>query len=84
MPNAATSLALVETATKWLAMAAISPFSPASSQSPGMREGHGLERRESLGGDDEERLGGVEIGHRLGEIRAVDVGDEAEVMLHSL
>ena len=33
MPNAATSLALVETATKCLAMAALSPLRPASVQS---------------------------------------------------
>ena len=44
----------------------------------GMRVGHGLERGEGLGGDDEQRLGGIEIVHRLGEVGAVDIGDEAE------
>jgi hypothetical protein len=44
----------------------------------GMRVGHGLQRGEGLGGDDEQRLRGIEIAHRLGEIRTVDVGDEAE------
>ena len=43
-----------------------------------MRVGHGLQRGEGLGGDDEQRLGGIEVANRLGEIRAVDVGDEAE------
>ena len=43
-----------------------------------MGVGHGLQRREGLGGDDEQRLRGIEIAHRLGEIRAIDIGDEAE------
>ena len=38
-----------------------------------------LERRERLGDDDEERLGGIEAVDRLGELGAVDVGDEADV-----
>ena len=42
---------------------------------------HRLERRERLGGDDEQRLGGVEILRRLGEGGAVDVGDEAEAQV---
>ena len=44
----------------------------------GLRVGHGLQRGEGLRGDDEQRLRGVEIAHRLGEIGAVDVGHEAE------
>ena len=44
----------------------------------GARVGHGLERGEGLGGDDEQRLRRIEIAHRLGEVRAVDIGDEAE------
>ena len=44
----------------------------------GVRVGQRLERREGLRADDEQRLGGVEIAHRLDEIGAVDVGDEAE------
>ena len=44
----------------------------------GVRVGHGLQRGEGLGGDDEQRLRGIEIVHRLGEVRAIDIGDEAE------
>ena len=79
MPNFATSWALVETATKCLAMAAF--VAVQAGQQPiarRMRVGHRLERGEGLGGDDEQRLRGIEIAHRLGEIGAVDVGDEAE------
>ena len=79
MPNFATSSALVETATKCLAMAPRSPLQPG--QQPvarGVGVGHGLQRGEGLRGDDEQRLRGIEIAHRLGEIGAVDVGDEAE------
>ena len=43
-----------------------------------MGVGHGLKRREGLRRDDEHRLFGVEIDHRLGEIGSVDIGDEAE------
>ena len=43
-----------------------------------VRVGHGFQRGEGLGGDDEQRLGRIEIAHRFGEIRAVDVGDETE------
>ena len=42
------------------------------------RVGHGLQRGEGLGGDDEERLRGIEIAHGLREVGAVDVGDEAK------
>ena len=79
MPNAATSSALVETATKWLATAASSP--PRPRQHPfarGAGVGHRLQGREGLRGDDEQRLGRVEVAGRLGEVGAVDVGDEAE------
>ncbi len=44
----------------------------------GVRVGHGLERGEGLGGNDEQRLCGIETQHRLGEVRAIDIGDEAE------
>ena len=40
--------------------------------------GHGLQRREGLGGNDEQRLGRVEVAGRLNEVNAVNVGDEAE------
>ena len=40
--------------------------------------GHRLERGERLRHDDEERLGRVEVVHRLPEVGAVDVGHEAE------
>jgi hypothetical protein len=42
------------------------------------RVGHRLQRREGLGGDDEQRLRRVEVARRLGEVGAVNVGDEAE------
>ncbi len=44
----------------------------------GMRVGHGLERGEGLRGNDEQRLRGIETQHRFGEVRAIDIGDEAE------
>ena len=44
----------------------------------GVRVGHGLERGEGLGGDEEERLVGAEVARGFGEVGAVDVGDEAE------
>jgi len=40
--------------------------------------GHRLLRGEGLGGDEEERLFGAEVADGFGEVRAVDVGDEAE------
>ena len=43
-----------------------------------MRVGHGLQRRERLRRDDEERLGRIEVAGRLEEIGAIDVGNEAE------
>ena len=42
-----------------------------------LRVGHGLERGEGLRRDDEQRLGRVEVARRLGEVGAIDVGDEA-------
>ena len=77
--EALTFSALVETATKCLAMAAWSP--PRSRQEPvtcAARVGHGLQRGESLGGDDEERLGRVQVEGGLHEIDAVHVGDKPE------
>jgi hypothetical protein len=43
-----------------------------------MRIGHGLQRGEGLGGDNEQALCGIDIAHRLDKVRAVDIGDEAE------
>ncbi len=40
--------------------------------------GQRLERGERLAGDDEQRLGGVEVDDRLADVCAVDVGDEPE------
>ena len=40
--------------------------------------GHGLERRERLGSDDEERLFDVHLLEGFGHVRAVDVGDEVD------
>jgi len=48
------------------------------------RVGEGLERREGLGGDDEQRGGRVQVCGLLEHVRRVDVGDEAalESVLH--
>ncbi len=43
-----------------------------------VRVGHRLQRREGLRRDDEQRLLGIEIAGGLGEIGAIDVGDEPE------
>jgi hypothetical protein len=44
-----------------------------------VRVGHRLQRGEGLGGDDEQRLGGIEIAHvASAKVGAIDVGDEAE------
>ena len=43
-----------------------------------LRIGHRFQRREGFRGDDEQRLGRIQIAHRLGEIGAIDVGDKAE------
>ncbi len=40
--------------------------------------GHGFQRGEGFGGDDEQGLGGIEIAHGLGKVGAVDIGDKAE------
>ena len=44
----------------------------------GLGVGHGLEGREGFGGNDEKRLGRVEVMRGLGEIGAVHIRDEAE------
>ena len=79
MPNSATSSALVETATKCLATAASSPPSPASDHS---RAVCALVIVSSVVKVFEETTNsvslGVEVAGRLGEVGAVDVGDEAE------
>ncbi len=79
MPNSATSSALVETATKCFAHRVRVAAEPG--QRPfarRVRVGHRLERREGLRRHDEQRLGGIEVLHGLGEVGAVDVRDEAE------
>ena len=77
--TSATFAALVETATKCLATAFASPPRPASDQSRArVGVGHRLQRGEGLRRDDEQRLRRVEVARRLGEVGAVDVGDEAE------
>ena len=79
MPNFATSSALVETATKCLAMAFSSPLRPASSQARAVCALVIVSNVvKVLEADDEQGLGGIEIVHRLGEIGAIDVRDEAE------
>ena len=54
---------------------------PQGAQAPGARRagvGHRLEGREGLRRDDEQRLRRVEVAGGLGEVGAVDVGDEPE------
>ena len=70
---------MVDTATKCLGDGGFVAFQAGEQPvARGVRVGHGLQRGEGLGGDDEQCLRGIEIAHRLGEIRAVDIGDEAE------
>ena len=79
MPNFDTSVALVETATKCFATDDASP--PSAAERPiarGVGVGHGLERGEGLGRNDEQSLGRIETAHGFGEIGAIHVGDEAE------
>ena len=78
MPNFATSAALVETATKCFATAFSSRSDGQAPRARRLRVGHRLQRGEGLRGDDEQRLRRVEVARRLGEVGAVDVGDEAE------
>ena len=63
------------------AVATASSRPPEAGQRPlagGLGVGHRLQRRERLRGDDEQRLLRVEVAGGLGEVGAVDVGDEAE------
>ena len=78
MPNLATSAALVDTATKCRATAAGILQGGESPIAGGARVGHGLQRRECLRGDDEQRFRGIEVAGGLEKVRAVDIGDEAE------
>jgi hypothetical protein len=85
MPKADTFSALVETATKCLAMAFVvaaqaleQPFARA------LGVGHGLQRRECFRGDDEQRFRRIEIAGCFHEVDAVHVGNEPEVSARSL
>ena len=79
MPNADTFSALVETATKCFATAFAFPPRPSSSQSRALCA---LVMVSSVVKVFEETMksvsAGVEVAHRLDEINAVHVGDEAE------
>ena len=77
MPNLCTASALVESATKCRATASSAPIASMSQLPRRGRIGHRLERREGLRGDDEQRLARIEALGCLGEIGAVDIGDEA-------
>ena len=78
MPNFLTSSAFVETATKCLATACLVSQRRQAPIAGGVGVGHRLQGRERLRRDDEQRLGGVEVAGRLGEVGAVDVGHEPE------
>ena len=58
-----------------LLIAAKAPEGPVAR---GVGVGHGLESRECLGGNDEEGLLGAQVPDRLGEVGAVDIGNETE------
>ena len=78
MPNSRTLSALVDTATKCFATAA-SSCSLDNSQLPGRPGvGQGLEGRERLAADDEQRLGGIEVPRGRADVDAVDVRHEPE------
>ena len=78
MPNCATLAALVDTATKCLAMACSSLERRQHPGARGVGVGHRLLGGEGLGRNDEQRLRRVEIARGLGEVGAIDVRDEAE------
>ena len=84
MPNFATSLALVETATKCRATAASSPETGEQPVTRGMGVGQRFERGEGLRRDDEQGLRRIKIAVGFDEIGAVDVGNEAESQIGSL
>ena len=78
MPNFPTAAALVDMAAKCFAMA---DFGGAGLEEPvacGLRVGHGFERGEGLGGDEEEGFFGVEVEGGFYEVGGVYVRDEAE------
>ena len=78
MPNLATSVGVGRHRHEVLRHG---PLVAQGTQAPvagGAGVGHRLQGRERLGGDDEQRLGGVEVAGGLGEVGAVDVRDEAE------
>ncbi len=79
IPKPATPSALVDTATKWRAMAASSPRPVEQPVSSGVGIGHRLEGGERLGGDDEQRLGGIEVLRCLDQVGRIDVGHETEL-----
>ena len=77
MPNFATASALVETATKCCATADSSPSAARHHAARALGVRQRLDGRERLRRDDEQRLRGVEVARRLGEVVRVDVRDEA-------
>ena len=79
MPNFLTASALVESATKCLATACLGADALDEPVAGDAGVGHGFERGEGLGGDDEQRLVGVDACGRLLEVGAVDIGDKADV-----
>ena len=78
MPNWDTFSALVDTATKCLATALTRRRVPERPLPRARRVGHGLEGREGLRRDHEERLGRIQVTGGFHEVGAVDVRHEAE------
>ena len=79
MPNFVTSFSLVERATKCLATCVDVLGLLQEPVLGGGGVGDRLLRGERLAGDDEQRRLGVQLLDRLGDVRAVDVGDEVDV-----
>ena len=79
MPNAATPSRLVETATKWRAIAASSPPSPSSSHRRAVAAFVIVSSVVNVFEQTTNSVSaGIEVAGRLDEVRAVDVRDEAE------
>ena len=78
MPNFGHLVALVDTATKCLAIACLVLERCERPRAGRVRVGHRLLRGEGLGRNDEQRLRRVEVVRGLGEVGAVHVRDEAE------
>ena len=76
IPSRSPAAGSAATPTKCLASESSPPTASLHPRLRGLRVLDRLERRHRLRDDHEERLGGIEIGRRPGEIRRIDVRDE--------